>query len=101
MSALPDGGQASPPPHQKGPAAAPVADVFDGWRIDGHLVDAADDPNVQHCDEWPSQLSDAQQCQTKAPDPVERRKFLSDGVHPRSDYPTLPAYPGWPSASTG
>ena len=27
------------------------------------------------------------------------RLFLSAGVHPRSDYPTLPAFPGWPAAS--
>jgi hypothetical protein len=42
--------------------------------------------------------SDHQACQDKEPDPLQRREFLRSGVHPRSDYPALPAYPGWPAA---
>lgn len=99
MTAPSNGGHGPPLPPQKGPAPAPADDVFDGWRIDGHFVDFVDDPVLRHPDEWPSQQADAQQCQTKAPDPKERRIFLSEGVHPRSDYPTLPPFPGWPPAS--
>ena len=92
-----EGGAKSPLPPQKGPAPAPANDVFAGWRIGGHLVVAATDPTVRDPSEWPSQLTDAQQCQAKAPDPADRRQFLTAGVHSRSDYPTLTADPGWPA----
>jgi hypothetical protein len=92
----PGGNPAPSLPPQKGPEPAPSADVFGGWRVDGRLVDAPDDPYVRHPEEWPSQLSDAQQCEAKAPDPADRRKFLANGQHPRSDYPTASADPGWP-----
>lgn len=42
--------------------------------------------------------SDYQACSDKEPDPLQRREFLRSGVHPGLDYPTLPAYPGWPAA---
>lgn len=42
--------------------------------------------------------SDYQAWSDKEPDPMQRREFLRSGVHPRSDYPALPAYPGWPAA---
>ena len=42
--------------------------------------------------------SDYQACSDNKPDPVQRREFLRSGVHPRSDYATLPAYPGSPVA---
>lgn len=48
--------------------------------------------------EWPAELADATTCVDKAPDPVERRLYLLNGAHPRSDFPTLPPYPGWPAA---
>jgi len=42
--------------------------------------------------------SDYQACSDKEPDPLQRREFFRSGVHPRSDYPALPAYPGCPAA---
>ncbi|MCV7379879.1 hypothetical protein BST11_09455 [Mycobacterium alsense] len=90
---------ASPPlPNQKGPAAAPVDDVFGGWQVVGYLTaDPAMTTNLNPA-EWPSASADAQSCVDKAPDPLERRLHLLNGAHPRSDFPTLPPYPGWPAA---
>jgi hypothetical protein len=80
---------------QRGPARAPSTDVFDGWKITAMLrSEAQDDPR------WPTLESDMQACRDRAPDPIERRKFLRQGKHPRSDYPTLAPYPGWPEGSS-
>jgi len=85
-------------PPQKGPASAPVDDVFDGWNITGVLksFSLSEDEGGQ---EWPSFQADIASCVDTAPDPPERRRFLIDGQHPRSDFPTLPASPGWPSTT--
>jgi hypothetical protein len=40
--------------------------------------------------------SDYQACSNKGPDPLQRREF-PQRVHPRWDYPMLPACPGWPA----
>jgi hypothetical protein len=40
--------------------------------------------------------SDYQACSNKGPDLLQRREF-PQRVHPHSDYPTLPACPGWPA----
>lgn len=89
---------ATPLPPQKGPAPAPADDVFGGWQVDGYITaDAAMKQNLNPA-EWPSEQADAQACMDKAPDPVERRLFLLSGAHPRSDFPTVPPYPGWPAA---
>jgi hypothetical protein len=90
----PDGSQPLPP--QKGPAPAPVDDVFGGWRIAQTLAAAN---YTSPPPEWPTMVDDANTCAAKAPDPLERRLFLSAGTHPRSDFPTLPAFPGWPAGS--
>lgn len=79
-------------PPQRGPAAAPVTDVFGDWRIESWESSLATYPN------WPTSTADSQACRALAPDPIERRKALRNGTHPRSDYPTLPPYPGWPEA---
>lgn len=80
-------------PPQRGPATSPSVDVFGNWRIDSlRLAVAGPTP------EWPTREDDIQACRDRAPDPLERRQFLRRGKHPRSDYPTLPAYPGWPAA---
>ncbi|MGB3483510.1 MAG: hypothetical protein WBB07_15010 [Mycobacterium sp.] len=85
---------ASPLPSQRGPARSPSDDVFGGWSIDSRRLDMN-----EVWPDWPTALEDVQACRDRAPDPVERRKFLRQGEHPRSDYPTLPAYPGWPAAA--
>jgi hypothetical protein len=91
----PPGSPALPP--QKGPALAPVDDVFGGWKVAGELAAGA----FPHAPppQWPTMFDDVGACNAKAPDPLERRLFLSTGIHPRSDFPTLPAFPGWPAAS--
>ncbi|MDC8984044.1 hypothetical protein [Mycobacterium marinum] len=94
----PQGGTGSPLPVQKGTAPAPVDDVFGAWRIDGALIIDASPTRITEFPEWPTRPADAQSCVEKAPDPLERRLFLSNGVHPRSDFPTLPPFPGWPAA---
>jgi hypothetical protein len=85
-------------PPQKGPEAAPTTDVFGDWRIVGALNSFAyfDGDLVR---EWPTLHADVAACVDKAPDPPDRRAFLIDGEHPRSDFPTLPASPGWPAES--
>ncbi|MGY4712692.1 hypothetical protein ACXDF8_24580 [Mycolicibacterium sp. CBM1] len=82
-----------PPSAQRGPAAAPTTDIFNGAQISGRLVDIQRDTP-----QWPTREADAQACRDRAPDPKERRTFLWRNKHPRSDYPTLPPYPGWPAA---
>ena len=47
----------------------------------------------------PPQIGPAKTCVATAPDPLSRRQFLTRGVHPRSDFPTLAPFPGWPAAS--
>ncbi|MFD6196987.1 hypothetical protein ACFWE3_09820 [Mycobacteriaceae bacterium NPDC060252] len=87
--------------HQRGDAPSPTQDVFDGWKIRSaiHLPTEiyTDEPNV-----WPKAQYGRDQlaCRDKAPDPYEKRKFYLTGEHPKSDFPTLPADPGWPAAGT-
>jgi hypothetical protein len=83
-------------PPQKGPEPAPLDDVFGGWKITGSLNTYAYSP-VDLAREWPTNQTDLASCVSKAPDPPERRQFLNTGEHPRSDFPTLPATPGWPA----
>jgi hypothetical protein len=80
-------------PPQRGPSNYPLVDVFGGWRVVGSL-----EPNgrTDTLPEWPQYAQDLDACAAKAPTPVERRVFLTTGDHPRSEFPTLPAYPGWP-----
>ena len=87
----------TPPPStpQQGPEPAPVSDVFGGWMVAGRNYA----PLGNNDEDWPSWRSDLDTCVAKAPDPLERRKFLMTGEHPRSDFPTLPASPGWPLES--
>lgn len=89
--------QGAPPlPPQKGPAPAPVDDVFGGWKIAQRMPDVA----YTHAPpEWLTLVDDKNACAAKAPDPLERRLFLATGRHPRSDFPALPAFPGWPAGS--
>jgi hypothetical protein len=88
----------SPLPPQKGPAPAPVDDVFGGWRVTQRLPGLPGDTKVPA--EWPTMIADVNTCVATAPDPPDRRQFLTHGTHPRSDFPTLPPFPGWPAAST-
>lgn len=86
---------------QHGSAPSPTADVFGGWRIltADHLNTDIwmDEPN-----DWPREkfYQDNKACIAESPDPYEKRLFYITGKHPKSDYPTLPAEPGWPAAGT-
>lgn len=82
-------------PPQAGPAPAPAVDVFGDWKITGLLTDFGrlhpDFPKV-----WPTYEADLATCIEKAPDLLERRAFLKEGEHPRTDFPTSAPSPGWP-----
>ncbi len=97
----PEDGPVAHLPPQRGTAAAPVDDVFGGWRIVGHnmTADRIPESNTDPA-QWPSEVTDAKSCVDKARDPVDRRLYLVNGVHPRSEFPTLPPFPGWPAASS-
>ena len=97
----PEDGPVVPLAPQKGTAAAPVDDVFGGWHIVGHDMTADRIPESNTAPaQWPSEVADARSCVDKAPDPVDRRLYLVNGVHPRPEFPTPPPYPGWPAGSS-
>jgi hypothetical protein len=79
---------------QAGPSPAPSDDVFGGWRITGYLFTPAQ-PGLET--QWPTYDADLAECVEKAPDSPERRAYLVNGAHPRSDFPTSPPSPGWPA----
>jgi hypothetical protein len=80
-------------PPQAGPESSPSRDVFGAWKVAGLLRATSDYVKPQ----WPDYDADLDACVTKAPDPLERRAFLLNGEHPRSDFPTSPPSPGWPA----
>ena len=84
-----------PLPPQQGPEPAPMHDVFGEWKISGFLVAIGSSVKAQ----W-DYGADYEACVENAPDPPDRRAFLTNGEHPRSIFPTSPASPGWP-AQTG
>lgn len=79
-------------PPQSGSSSEPNQDVFAGWRITGFLAATSDYVRP----EWSDYVSASQRCVDEAPDPPDRRSFLTSGEHPRDDFPTLPPSPGWP-----
>ena len=86
-----------PLPPQKGPAPAPADDVFGGWRVTQRLPGLPGETRVPA--EWPTMIDDVNTCVATAPDPPDRRLFLTHGTHPRSDFPALPPSPGWPAGN--
>lgn len=80
-------------PPQEGPARVPTNDVFGGWSVTGHsggyFIPAGSSSAGYE--------ADRQSCATKAPDNAERRKSLTELTHPRSAFPALPPFPGWPA----
>jgi hypothetical protein len=83
-------------PPQAGPANSPEDDVFGEWQVAGFLVATGTEYVKSH---WPNFEADLAACVTRAPDPLERRAFLLNGEHPRSDFPTSPPSPGWPEGA--
>ncbi|MEZ0358528.1 hypothetical protein [Mycobacterium sp. SA01] len=92
----PTGSAISAAPPQKGPSRYAMTDVFGKWRIVGRLSRSAPSDTLGPGTQWPEYHQDLDACQALAPESVERRQFLTTGEHPRSDFPTLPSYPGWP-----
>jgi hypothetical protein len=95
VTLAPPSDESSPLAPQAGPSPAPSDDVFGNWRITGYLFSTSQ-PGFKS--QWPSFDADLAKCVDKASDPPERRAFLTDGEHPRSDFPTSPATPGWPAS---
>jgi hypothetical protein len=77
-------------PPQEGKSRAPFNDVFGGWRVTSHeggyLVKGR----------WADSMSDKAECASRDRTPPESRTFTPGQEYPRSDFPTLPATPGWP-----
>ena len=85
-------------PPQEGPAPAPSVNVFGGWQIVGNLAYVSVSlPGFDNV--WPTYDADTQACVDQAPDPPAKIAFLINGNHPRTDFPTSPASPGWPGKS--
>jgi hypothetical protein len=80
-------------PPQVGTSPAPSQDVFGSWRITRHLF-VTDGSELRS--KWPTFDDDLAKCVQIAPDSTEQRTFLINGEHPRTDFPTSPASPGWP-----
>ncbi|ORA29687.1 hypothetical protein BST18_07640 [Mycobacteroides abscessus subsp. bolletii] len=82
---------------QRGTNPSPSSDVFGGWKIRTVLHMSTEfygsEPNIWPQDEF---NNDRRTCADTAPDPYEKRRFYLLGEHPRDDFPTLPAEPGWP-----
>ena len=91
-----DDGEPLPP--QEGPEAAPSGNVFAGWSIEGYQ-DAFFKQDPGFASAWPTYAADLKACVSAAPDSPERRAFLSEGDHPREDFPTSAPSPGWPEPS--
>jgi hypothetical protein len=84
-------------PPQKGPQPAPVDNVFGGWNVTGFLNGfAVALPGFDQ--EWPTFEADTNECVTRAPNDEPHRAFLINGSHPRADFPTAVADPGWPAS---
>jgi hypothetical protein len=78
-------------PPQAGPSRAPFDDVFGGWRVTSHQGGYMTDS----C--WPDYDRDRATCIAKADGPPESRHFIPRVPYPLSDFPRLPASPGWPA----
>jgi len=80
-------------PPQQGPSRAPFGNVFGNWKVTNHqggyLVTA----------EWPNHSEDNEQCLARSGVTPESRKFYPGTTYQRSDFPVLPATPGWPAES--
>ncbi|MDT5197138.1 MAG: hypothetical protein QOH20_3892 [Mycobacterium sp.] len=88
---VPDGTYSEMPP-QQGPARTPFDNVFGGWKITNHqggfLVSTV---------RWPEYDRDRATCTEKADMALSNRHLSPIIPYPRSDFPMLPATPGWPA----
>jgi len=79
-------------PAQEGPSKVPYDDVFDGWKVTSFLSDYMTESTP-----WPDKEGDLAACTAKADGPPESRHFIPRRPYSRSDFPTVPATPGWPA----
>lgn len=86
---------------QRGSSPIATTDVFGAWKI-RRSIHLSTDHWLDEPNDWPQteNSQDQKNCVAKAPDPYEKRRFYIEGEHSRSDYPALPAEPGWPAAGT-
>ncbi|MDT5358678.1 MAG: hypothetical protein QOC69_440 [Mycobacterium sp.] len=77
-------------PAQEGPSRAPSDNVFGGWKVTSHQG------GYMTTSRWDDYDRDQATCIEKAGGTPESRHFLPGGGYSRSDFPTLPATPGWP-----
>jgi hypothetical protein len=82
----PDGEQLNLPP-QRGLSRTPFENVFDGWRVTNHQGGVLLQAN------WAGSGNDKVQCLSRADGTPESRAS-------QSDFPALPATPGWPAKSS-
>jgi hypothetical protein len=80
---------------QEGPAKAPYNNVFGGWKTTSFLSDYMTDTKS-----WTEKEGILAACIANADGPPESRHFIPRRLYPRSDFPTLPATPGWPDKPT-
>ena len=78
-------------PAQEGPSRAPFTNVFGDWRVTNHQG------GYVLTAEWPDRGKDIEQCRTQAPTLPGSRQFFPARTYERSDFPVLPATPGWPA----
>ncbi|WP_454787505.1 hypothetical protein [Mycolicibacterium lutetiense] len=91
-----DLGSADSLPPQFGPARTPFGDVFGGYRITGYWGGYFSAETMTNRI-WPERQRATDECIAKASAPLERRNYVFENYLPASDFPTLPAEPGWPS----
>ena len=69
--------------------------MFGGYKITGYdggyLGAEGQNPT------WPQYQSATADCLAKAPDPLDRRKYLTGNSLPRTQFATLRPAPGWPA----
>jgi hypothetical protein len=86
----PDDAQSNLPP-QQGPSRAPFDDVFGGWK-----VTSLQGGFIASTSRWPEYDSDVATCTQKADVALANQHISPTNAYPLSDFPMLPATPGWP-----
>jgi hypothetical protein len=80
---------------QEGPERTPFDDVFGGYQVTGYFGGYVSAKGADPV--WPENQQATADCIAQAPDPLERRKYLSTNYLSRSEFQTLAPSPGWPA----
>lgn len=89
----PETGEPTLPP-QQGTSRAARQDVFGGWRVISH------EGGYFATGPWGPGSAETAECVSRADGRPESRDFKPWEGYPASDFPTLPATPGWPDVPT-